>query len=522
MKKAGAIIALIAGVFGVIAAFVTLAFGGVASAFGTKGGSTVVALGWGGVLFSLLVIVFGAIAFAKPKFAGWALVVCSIAGAVLGGTLVAVAMVLSLVGGILAVVGAKNDRTVRADVTSSVASAPSSPLSTAAPARTRKPWVFAAIGAAALILIILIAAGLSPSGKSVPDPLSALATTPPSELRPDGELAELFTLGSSNTNLQRENKAKEITGQVVEWRLPVYEVSHSGDEYKIQTREVIRSGPSQAKLVGAFVYVRARTDEERRTIEALKTNDPVSFKGRIEGVFLRSLQIRPAVLSMSAPQPSPARNDAPPAAIPNIPAIQTDESYASVRQKMLQAGWTPFHADTADVCAPDDNRCKDRPEMLACAGTGLANCKFLWQKDGKTIAISTVGESDPTYAGVSSQPGAPARTKSQDEEPSAEKSGICKGLDLAVTAEQSECLDRKFKAADDALNRNYRELLAKLNDAEKSTLRESQRAWVLEKRQKCAKAGEEFQGGTMEAVAVADCNVQMTEQRVAFLADYKP
>lgn len=103
MGKAGGILGIIAGLLGIAAALFTLLVGGVGAAFEAKGASTVVGLGWGGVLFSFLVIIFGAVAFAKPKGAGIGLIVCSLGGMILGGTFVAVVLVLSLVGGLLAV-----------------------------------------------------------------------------------------------------------------------------------------------------------------------------------------------------------------------------------------------------------------------------------------------------------------------------------------------------------------------------------------------------------------------------------
>jgi hypothetical protein len=108
MKKAGGIIAIIAGIFGIFAAGATLLMGGVAAAVEAEGGNTVIGLGWGGVVFSFLAIVFGAIAMgAKTKKPGVLLIISSIAGAILGGTLVAIFMVLSLIGGILATIGTK-------------------------------------------------------------------------------------------------------------------------------------------------------------------------------------------------------------------------------------------------------------------------------------------------------------------------------------------------------------------------------------------------------------------------------
>lgn len=113
MKKAGGIIVLIAGIFGVIMALVTLFLGGVGSAFDAEGSNTVVGLGWGGVLFSFIDIILGAIGMgAKKKTVGVLIIICSIAGAILGGTLVAIFMALSLIGGILVLIGSKNPKEI--------------------------------------------------------------------------------------------------------------------------------------------------------------------------------------------------------------------------------------------------------------------------------------------------------------------------------------------------------------------------------------------------------------------------
>jgi hypothetical protein len=108
MRKSGGIIALIAGIFGVIAAVFTMFMGGIAGAVGADGAETVVGLGWGGVFFSFLTIVFGAICIgAESRTPGVLLIITAILGAVLGGTLVAVFMALAAFGGILALFGNK-------------------------------------------------------------------------------------------------------------------------------------------------------------------------------------------------------------------------------------------------------------------------------------------------------------------------------------------------------------------------------------------------------------------------------
>lgn len=108
MKKAGGIIALIAGIFAVVAALFTLLIGGAGAAFEAKDAQTVIMLGWGGVAFSFLTIVLGAICMgATSRWPGVLLIVCALGGIVLGGALVALFMALALIGGVLALFGRK-------------------------------------------------------------------------------------------------------------------------------------------------------------------------------------------------------------------------------------------------------------------------------------------------------------------------------------------------------------------------------------------------------------------------------
>lgn len=108
MRKAGGIIALIAGIFAVIAALFTLLIGGAGAAMKANDAQTVIMLGWGGVVFSFLTIVLGAVCMgATSRWPGALLIVCALAGAILGGTFVAIFMALALIGGILAMFGSR-------------------------------------------------------------------------------------------------------------------------------------------------------------------------------------------------------------------------------------------------------------------------------------------------------------------------------------------------------------------------------------------------------------------------------
>ena len=107
MRKAGGNHCLIAGIFGVLAAIMTLFVGGMAGAFNADRAQLVVGLGFGGLAFSFLTIVLGAVCLGTAsRGPAIFLIISSIGGAILGGTIVAVCMGLAFIGGVLAVIGA--------------------------------------------------------------------------------------------------------------------------------------------------------------------------------------------------------------------------------------------------------------------------------------------------------------------------------------------------------------------------------------------------------------------------------
>ncbi len=110
MKKSGGIIALIGGIFGTIAALFTLFIGGIGAAVEADGGTQVVAMGWVGGLAAFAAIILGAVAMnSETKTPGILLIICAILGAVFGGTLVGIFMILTLAGGIMGLMGGKKE-----------------------------------------------------------------------------------------------------------------------------------------------------------------------------------------------------------------------------------------------------------------------------------------------------------------------------------------------------------------------------------------------------------------------------
>ncbi len=131
-----------------------------------------------------------------------------------------------------------------------------------------------------------------------PDPLDVLVETPPSDLEPTGELMKIFHIPSDYTDVQRENTINQIRGSVVQWTLPVYEVSRKEGGYKITTMGSRDDNPFSTSIyVNTKIYISPRSSSERQYIESLMTGNMIEIKGKIKGVnYLRELEIEPCIL----------------------------------------------------------------------------------------------------------------------------------------------------------------------------------------------------------------------------------
>ena len=83
-----------------------------------------------------------------------------------------------------------------------------------------------------------------------------------------------------------------------------------------------------------------------------------------------------------------------------VPPFARNESYAQVRVVLMRDGWQPVISKDADQCMEGDTRCEGRPEMHTCSGSGLAMCRFRWQRDGQQLTICTAGEEQAMFHSV--------------------------------------------------------------------------------------------------------------------------
>jgi uncharacterized protein YecT (DUF1311 family) len=95
------------------------------------------------------------------------------------------------------------------------------------------------------------------------------------------------------------------------------------------------------------------------------------------------------------------------------------------------------------------------------------------------------------------------------------KSGPCPNA--LSQFEMTQCANREYRSADATLNKVYAQLIAILDDEEKSQIKEVQITWIKYRDANCNFVADQYQGGTMRPMVFAFCLAELTEQRTALL-----
>jgi len=74
-----------------------------------------------------------------------------------------------------------------------------------------------------------------------------------------------------------------------------------------------------------------------------------------------------------------------------------------------------------------------------------------------------------------------------------------------------------FYKADKELNQVYKQLMVKLSEQEKSSLKDQQRKWIKMKESTCKKEADEYKGGSMAPMILFSCYEEKTKKRTTEL-----
>ena len=91
------------------------------------------------------------------------------------------------------------------------------------------------------------------------------------------------------------------------------------------------------------------------------------------------------------------------------------------------------------------------------------------------------------------------------------KSDLC--ANAQSQAQMNDCAGKEYKAADAALNQVYRQLVAMLDDEEKSQLKEAQTAWLKYRDLNCDFVADQYKGGTIRPMIHGLCLADVTKNR---------
>lgn len=110
----------------------------------------------------------------------------------------------------------------------------------------------------------------------------------PSSVRPPTDLADALSFFSSLTDVKKNEIKDSYRGKLVQWTLPVWDVSKRDEKYVIQT--------SDDAPIAIFCHVVPDSKTVEARIRALNAGDSITCKGTVSGYTLGNVNIAPAMV----------------------------------------------------------------------------------------------------------------------------------------------------------------------------------------------------------------------------------
>ena len=85
--------------------------------------------------------------------------------------------------------------------------------------------------------------------------------------------------------------------------------------------------------------------------------------------------------------------------------------------------------------------------------------------------------------------------------------------DAQTQADMNICFGNEYKKADAALNKVYQQLVAMLDEDDKTQLKNAENAWLKYRDTNCEFVADQYKGGSMRPMIAAICLADVTENR---------
>lgn len=136
--------------------------------------------------------------------------------------------------------------------------------------------------------LALVAAFAIPIGKGQSKDLKMIVIAPVDHVNAP-ELATLFNNKKAQMSHQAQDKAKEITGKIVQWELEVFVATKSADSYQIVTKPT-------TIVPGTLLTVYPRNSQQQSYLDSIKPGFTIQIKGKISGIQQGRIKINPAIV----------------------------------------------------------------------------------------------------------------------------------------------------------------------------------------------------------------------------------
>lgn len=113
-------------------------------------------------------------------------------------------------------------------------------------------------------------------------------TAQPVSTSPPADLADALSFFSSLTEVKKDEIKDSYRGKLVQWTLPVWEVSKRDEKFVIQT-----SGNSP---IAIFCTVKPESEAEAARIREIDAGDMITCKGVVAGYTLGNVNLSPGAL----------------------------------------------------------------------------------------------------------------------------------------------------------------------------------------------------------------------------------
>ncbi len=89
--------------------------------------------------------------------------------------------------------------------------------------------------------------------------------------------------------------------------------------------------------------------------------------------------------------------------------------------------------------------------------------------------------------------------------------------DAQSQGEMNICWGKEYKVADAKLNKTYQDFMSKLDESEKTQLKNAQFAWLKYRDTNCEFVADQYKGGSMRPMIAAICLADVTNNRTTEL-----